>query len=100
MVLPAPTAGGSPRTVALALEQPPEVMTVAALKEAISRRSAQAYCSYAGEEEKQACCCGGCHEHEEEEDGMEGIPAVMQRLTLGGRHLPDERTLAECAVTE
>jgi hypothetical protein len=101
VVLPAPSAAASPRTVALALEASPEVVTVAALKAAIERESARVYY-----EEDGACAgsCGGCGRHvqeeEAEEEVMGGIPAALQRLTLGGRHLPDERTLAECAVTE
>lgn len=102
VVLPAPSAAASPRTVALALEAPPERVTVAALKAAIQRESARAYEAGTGCE---GCghCCGhavGKREEEDDDDVMGGIPAALQRLTLGGRHLPDESTLAECAVTE
>ncbi len=95
VVLPPTSATASPRTVALALEVPPERLTVAALKAEIERESARAY--------REEGCCGshGPEEEEEVEDGaMGGIPAALQRLTLGGRHLPDDRTLAECAVSE
>lgn len=100
VVLPAPSVAASPRTVALALEAGPEHVTVAALKAEIERQSARVY------HDGPACCgssscCSHEAEGEEEEDGvLGGIPAALQRLTLGGRHLPDDRTLAECAVTE
>jgi hypothetical protein len=117
VVMPAPSAAASPRTVALALEAPPECVTVAALKAEIERQSARVYRTRVEGE--------GCnhddglgrhhhhHHHEHKEEGGEeeedeededvaigGIPAALQRLTLGGRHLPEDCTLAECAVTE
>lgn len=91
VVLPAASTAGSPRTVALALDASPELVTVAALKAEIERESAWVYgSSSSGEEQAE----------EDVDMGMGGIPAALQRLTLGGRHLPDESTLAECAVTE
>ena len=94
VVLPPCATDSAPRTVAMAV-QDPAVTTIGALKQAIQARSARAYHRHRqGEEEEEV--------QEEEEDMLllsSGIPAAMQRLTLGGRHLRDEQTLEECAVT-
>lgn len=99
VVLPATTSSGSTsRTVALEVGSAGST-TVRDLKKAIQHRSAQVYGST-----KTTC---GIHNisksrkstvEKQEEECLKGIPAGLQRLTLGGRHLRDEQTLAESAV--
>lgn len=100
MVLPATASSGSTsRTVALEVG-PAGSTTIRDLKESIQRRSAQVY----GSTNKTTCSIHNisrsCSSREEGEkaESLGGIPAGLQRLTLGGRHLRDEQTLAECAV--
>ena len=95
VVLPATACssrGSTSRTVGLEVG-PAASTTVRELKEAIQRRSAQVYGP-----SSRSSSSGRREEEEEEEEGLGGIPAGLQRLTLGGRHLRDEQTLAECAV--
>ena len=95
MVLPATACSGSTsRTVSLEVG-PAASTTVRELKEAIELRSAQVY--GASSSSSSSSRWRG-EEREEEEEGLGGVPAGLQRLTLGGRHLRDEQTLAECAV--
>jgi len=94
VVLPATACSGSTsRTVSLEVG-PAASTTVRELKEAIQLRSAQVY----GASSSSSSSSWRGEEKEEEEEGLGGIPAALQRLTLGGRHLRDEQTLAECAV--
>jgi len=94
VVLPATACSGSTsRTVSLEVG-PAASTTVRELKEAIQLRSAQVY----GASSSSSSSSWRGEEKEEEEEGLGGIPAALQRLTLGGWHLRDEQTLAECAV--
>jgi hypothetical protein len=100
VVLPATACSGSSTSRTVALEVGPAASTtVRELKEAIQRRSAQVYGLSSSRSSTSSSSRGeGNVAEEEEEEGLGGIPAGLQRLTLGGRHLRDEQTLAECAI--
>jgi hypothetical protein len=103
VVLPATACSGSSTSRTVALEVGPAASTtVRELKEAIQRRSAQVYGLSSSRSSSRSSTSSSRGEEnvaeEEEEEGLGGIPAGLQRLTLGGRHLRDEQMLAECAI--
>jgi len=108
VVLPAVAFTGKSRTVSLEAG-PPESTTIGDLKKAIQVRSAQAYKSdirdsstfrpslRLGTRNCNASSSNGSAVDNKERLG--GIPAALQRLTLGGRHLRDDQTLADCVIS-